>query len=176
MKTTIKEFLNEKIEDIKLNDNFWKWFDDSKVINEDGKPKICYHGSRSKFDIFKPSKSVGNQGEKDQIEGIYFTDNKEGASFFSMSDDERYLKPVFLSFKNPYFVSDYNVLKKVLDITKLSQVNEILKNMGYDSLIMEKGFFAIGGHHRLYLAFYPNQIKSINNDGSWDVNDNNIYS
>jgi hypothetical protein len=26
------------------------------------------------------------------------------------------------------------------------------------------------------VIFNPNQIKSINNDGSWDINDNNIYS
>jgi len=34
------------------------------------------------FDVFRPSKSDGNQGETDQIEGMYFTDNKDAASFF----------------------------------------------------------------------------------------------
>jgi hypothetical protein len=27
-----------------------------------------------------------------------------------------------------------------------------------------------------FIALKPNQIKSVNNDGTWDLNDNNIYS
>jgi hypothetical protein len=46
-----------------------------------------------------------------------------------------------------------------------------IKNMiklGYDGLISDDNVF---------LVFHPNQIKSaIGNDGSWDINDNNIYS
>ena len=32
-------------QNIKLNDNFRKWFGDSKVVDKDGKPMICYHGT-----------------------------------------------------------------------------------------------------------------------------------
>ena len=28
----------------------------------------------------------------------------------------------------------------------------------------------------IYVTFKPNQIKSVDNDGTWDINDNNIYS
>jgi hypothetical protein len=28
----------------------------------------------------------------------------------------------------------------------------------------------------VYVTFKPNQIKSVENDGTWDINDNNIYS
>ncbi len=35
-----------------LNNNFWKWFDNSKIV-ENGKPLICYHGtSESKIKYF----------------------------------------------------------------------------------------------------------------------------
>ena len=27
-----------------------------------------------------------------------------------------------------------------------------------------------------FVALYPNQIKSVENDGTWDISDNNIYS
>ena len=77
-----------------INDNFWKWFGSSKV-KEGNEPLIVYHGTRSNFNTFKPSKSIGNQGETDQIEGAYFTDNKDAASFFSIADDERYIKSIF---------------------------------------------------------------------------------
>lgn len=38
------------------------------------------------------------------------------------------------------------------------------------------GVMDLMGHIRQYVAIYPTQIKSINNDGSWDINDNNFYS
>lgn len=172
--TTIDEYLKENQNN--LNDKFWKWFGGSKVVYGSGNPLVVYHGSSTTFDIFKPSKSIGNQGESDQIEGMYFTDNKDGASFFSLTDDDRYLRSMFLSLKNPYMVIDNNTLKKELNVEKFSEVNKILKTLGYDGLIMERGFYANGGPYKLFLAFYPNQIKSIDNDGTWDINDNNIYS
>jgi hypothetical protein len=89
----ISEQLNQQKD---IENNFWKWFGSSKVV-ENGEPIVVYHGTSSNFNVFKPSKSVGNQGEADQIEGMYFSDNKDGASFFSLSDAEKYLKPVCLS-------------------------------------------------------------------------------
>jgi hypothetical protein len=177
MSKEIREMIDKikSFDNIKLNENFRKWFGGSKIITN-GKPIICYHGTRGDFKIFNPSKTIGNQGELDQIEGIYFTDNKEGASFFSTSDDDKFLKSCFLSIKNPYIVNDNNALKTELKIDKFAVVNNKLKKMGYDGLIMERGFYAKGGPHKLFLAFYPHQVKSILNDGSWDINDNNIYS
>jgi hypothetical protein len=176
IKVLICECLSEQ-KNIKdnLNDNFWKWFGNSK-IKKGNEPIILYHGTKTNFNIFRPSKSVGNQGEKDQIEGIYFTTNKDAASFFSIGEDERYLKSVYLSIKNPYFTEGNNELKDELGIDKLADANEALKKMGYDGLIMKRGFYAYGGPYVLYLAFYSNQIKSINNDGTWNIGNNDIYS
>lgn len=175
--TTLNGYIKEQtaLDKIELNENFWKWFNGSKV-KSGGNPLIVYHGTKTNFNTFKPSKSIGNQGETDQIEGMYFTDNRDAASFFSIGDDDRYIKPVFLSLKNPYIVDGNNDLKKELGLVKLSAVNKTLKNLGYDGLIMKRGFYAKGGPFVLYLAFYPNQIKSIHNGGTWDISDNNIYS
>jgi len=174
IKKTVREHLTKEFE-TNLNDNFWKWFSGSKVKNGD-KPLILYHGTKTNFNVFEPSKSIGNQGETDQIEGMYFTDNRDAASFFSIGDDDRYIKSVFLSLKKPYITNGHNELKSELGLTKLSDVNKTLKSLGYDGLIMKKGFYAKGGPFTLYLSFYPNQIKSVNNDGTWDIGDDNIYS
>ena len=32
--------------------NFWKWFGDSKVVDEQGRPLIVYHGTNQDFDEF----------------------------------------------------------------------------------------------------------------------------
>lgn len=60
-----------------------------------------------------------------------------------------------------------NELKHSLNTNLLADVNKKL---------VDKGVYANGGPFTLYLPFYPNQIKSIDNDGSWDEDDNNIYS
>lgn len=36
-----------------LNDNFFKWFGVSKIVNVDGSPKIMYHATKKDFDVFK---------------------------------------------------------------------------------------------------------------------------
>lgn len=46
------------------------------------------------------------------------------------------------------------------------EVTEVIKNLGYDGVFYGSEI----------VVFQPGQIKSVNNDGSWDINDNNIYS
>ncbi|MFA5154479.1 MAG: hypothetical protein WC554_18190 [Clostridia bacterium] len=153
----VRENLNEYIDQFK----FKKWFGNSKIVDEKGNPLIVYHGTKAHFDKFKVGKTVGNNGEKDQIEGIYFTDNKSAALFFAaIEDDPSYLKTVYLSIQNPYITEGVKSLKESLKLDKLGDVAKKLKFMGYDGLIMEKGFYAYGGPHKQIIAFYPNQIKS----------------
>lgn len=33
--------------------NFWKWFGDSKIVDEQGRPKVVYHGTNKAFSVFK---------------------------------------------------------------------------------------------------------------------------
>lgn len=168
--TNILEYVNTH----NLNDNFWKWFSGSK-IKKNGNPLVLYHGTKTKFDTFKLSKSKGNQGEDDQIEGIYLTDDKIPASFFSLDDSKDFIIEVFASIKNPYITKSHKTLKKELNIKYLSQVYNHLIKLGYDGIIIENGFYAYGGPYKLYLAFYPNQVKSVNNNGEWNIKNDNIY-
>jgi hypothetical protein len=122
--------LNEQqetsLENIKLNDNFWKWFGNSEVIGKDRSPIICYHGTDKEFNVFKPSK-YGAMGA-----GIYLTTYKEIAAMHG-----KYVMEVFVKLES--------------DSDGIIAGHEI---------IMKK----------------PQNIKSINNDGTWDIDDQNIYS
>jgi len=54
-----------------------------------------------------------------------------------------------------------------------------LQEYGYDGVIYNPlilNFKTIEKQELAYIVFNPNQIKSIYNDGTWDLNDNNIYS
>jgi hypothetical protein len=94
-----------------LNDAFWKWFGESVVRNEDGSPKIVYHGSASKtgaFDQFKPSASTrgGAFGSSRIVRATtwFFTESKEMAYQFAAAradyGDTRTVYQVYLSIKN----------------------------------------------------------------------------
>lgn len=39
--------------------NFWRWFGDSKVVDEQGRPLVVYHGTTKLFDVFKPGAMAG---------------------------------------------------------------------------------------------------------------------
>lgn len=175
----LKPIMNSEGELIADNEekirNFYKWFGDSKIVDLEERPIVMYHGTRTDFNIFKPSKKVGNQGETDQIEGMYFTDNIDGSSFFSLNDDPKYLKSVYLSIKNPYFSEGLKSLKESLNLDFLGDVSNEVKKLGYDGLIIKRGFYAYGGPHKKIIAFFPNQIKSTTNNGDFKSNDESIY-
>ena len=53
--------IESEIEDLTKTPEFKKWFGDSEVVDDSGKPMVVYHGTRSDFDEFSPNK-----------EGIHF--------------------------------------------------------------------------------------------------------
>lgn len=48
--------------DLELNDNFWRWFGNSKCVDEQGKPLVFYHGTKSNFTNFDMNKAGENYG------------------------------------------------------------------------------------------------------------------
>ena len=100
--------------------NFYKWFGDSKVVDEQGRPLVVYHGTNAEFDIF----DVKKQGKNDTVffgRGFYFTPNKKVAEHYA---NNKIVMPVYLNIKNPLDLSDL----------AYKQINEIgidkLKELG----------------------------------------------
>jgi hypothetical protein len=141
---------------------FKRWFGDSKVVDEQGRPLVVYHGTTKSFDAF--SFEYGP---------AFFTDNPAAASEYT-KDGRRTerganLMPVYLSFQNPKIVDysgefDNNIVFDVEDA----------KDEGFDSLIVRN---AHDGRSVIdqYVAFNPIQIKSaIGNNGQFDPTDQSI--
>lgn len=269
----------------KLNENFWKWFGDSKVVTKDNKPMVVYHGTKEKFDSFDDKRvgwNTGNYGHYGY--GIYFSDDIDEANGpqYSGGDITKVMK-CYVKMDNPFTGTDeellllkkngvdniddmviqsidfdslyqeikrvdstlailldyirlyglsggwekfseekrgykdyYNDISNITDewttltkndffeeipnyvfkelksigvnlsklkynkgfkyeqslhwITKLGEVSkdvtDVIKQLGYDGVI----------YGSEYVVFHPNCIKSIDNDGSWDIDDTNIYS
>lgn len=84
--------------------NFWRWFGDSKVVDEGGKPLVMYHGTSASqdgdaftfFDTY--ASNYGLMGM-----GGYFTADPDVASSYTSKGkgDSPTVYPVFVSIKNP---------------------------------------------------------------------------
>lgn len=59
---------------------FKAWFKDSKVVDEDGKPLVVYHGSTHDIESFLPAGHEKLNAEGDWGSGIYFTNDQEDVS------------------------------------------------------------------------------------------------
>lgn len=167
---------------------FKNWFDDSKVVDWQGKPIVVYHGTENHFKIFK------NLGKSMQIGaniGFFFTDSKDMAKQYA--DDKRVME-VYLSLQNPLIVepnSNIEIFGEKIEIidafdfftqldTKKSEqeIKEELLKQGYDGIILRNTNVdtrSIEDIHDVYIAFNSEQIKSVNNLGTFDVENPNIY-
>lgn len=90
-----------------LNDNFWKWFGDSKIVEND-KPLICYHGSPipniKNFDVSKIGYNRGNYGHYGY--GIYFsTDIREAQTY------GKNIYKCYIRMENPFYGTDEQILE-----------------------------------------------------------------
>jgi hypothetical protein len=93
IKESIRKYLNEENS---LNNNFWKWFGSSKII-ENGNPMICYHGSRnSDIEVFDKS-WIGLTDEGFYGIGFYFTNDLDYAKEYGKN-----IYPCYLNCKNPF--------------------------------------------------------------------------
>ena len=141
---------------------FKKWFGNSKVVDENGKPLVVYHGTDKSFDAFKGlnyftvEKSVANDfAEMNQQVAV---ENE------SLYDGVPNVMPVYLRIENPYMVDDYEDMMAIA-----YQSNEIkdLQEQGYDGVMAKD--------HSSILTFSPTQIKSATgNQGTFDATNPDI--
>lgn len=91
--------------------NFWRWFSDSKVVDDNGRPLVVYHGTGSDFTEFKVTgtgAATGNTGLYG--EGAYFSQSAEYAGKYAVNLGFGDVKnpniiPAYLSMQNPAFMN-----------------------------------------------------------------------
>lgn len=180
----VKEDKFKQTEDKLKTEAFQKWFGKSKVVDENGKPLVVYHGTNAEFNAFDKNK-IGSATD-DGIWGRGF--------YFGSSSDTPYgtvKMPVYLKMENPFLVNDYNTVKEIADYidvwegnfnfdennkvvqfsqSQLDQITSHIKEKGHDGIIVK-----LGDQWTEYVVFEPSQIKSVNNEGTFDTDDSNIY-
>ncbi len=131
--------------------NFDRWFEGSKVVDENGNPLKLYHGTEADFDAFDMSKGRS----KADIQGAFFSPYEIDAKGYGSK-----LKEVYLNIKNPADEQTaYRALRKY-------------QGQNYAGLkarqdLQRQGFDGVFNGYDEYIAFEPNQIKSVNNSGAW---------
>jgi hypothetical protein len=175
---------------------FKKWFGDSKVVDENGKPLVVYHGTGADFNTFKPSYENSVAGI-----GVYFTTDPSVANMYSRGESPN-TKPVFLAIRQPLDISKplssfppefrERFLKEIAKTYSLRErydnpdrhiaptlqlISQKTKEK-FTNLAKDFGYDGVKSRHAgadMYIAFEPNQIKSATgNSGKFDPNNPDI--
>jgi len=176
-KNSMKESKITESEDITQSENFKKWFKNSKIVDKNGNPLLVYHGTpKGKFDVFK---------NRDNL--FYFTDKKEHAEWMGnwTDNDDVTVYSCYLSIQNPKIIDAdenwwgdiYGDSEDFEDGTSTRDFAMAAKYEGYDGAIIYNVFEGGDGEilTNTYVAFSSNQIKSIDNNGDFSMESDNIY-
>jgi|LULO01.1.fsa_nt_gb GNAT superfamily N-acetyltransferase len=148
---------------------FKKWFKGSKVVDENGKPLVVYHGTKTEggFEEFTSKLSPRNQKGNQ----FYFSDNAMIANRYAKNPYgfDGSIFPVYLSFQNPLIIDAKG------DFWSSSSLSDQIKKSKkeHDSVII-KNVKDSGGIQNQYIAFEPTQIKSIFNKGEFSQESKSI--
>jgi len=167
-------------------ENFWKWFGESKTVDEQGRPIVFFHGSYEEFDEFQlpwerddeDSEYVddGYQGGNLGI-GFYFTKNKEYASRFGK------IAKYYLRISNLYDLTDESNVESLnarfveeRDDLSYGHVGEIIDDImsekKYDgAYAMDAGGLSYGADE--WKIMKGSQAKLVSNSGAFS-NSNKI--
>lgn len=100
-------------------ENFYKWFGDSKAVDEQGRPLVVYHGTNAEFDTFDKKYYLSGAGSNWRGAGFYFSPSKEGRLDSSANWYGNKIIPVYLKIDKP-FVAPKDSFEY---ISKLAEIN-----------------------------------------------------
>lgn len=153
--------------------NFKRWFGDSKAVEPDGSPTVVYHGTRGDFSAFS-SDLFGSGVGGEARNGFFFTsDPSEASEYAAGSSPGGNVIAAHLSLQKPLEVSYAqhgisDIIDSDADVASYLRSAQGLaaRLRGRDGLIL-RGIGGVRGRD-LYVAFRPEQVKSVFNQGAYD--------
>ena len=185
----LQRLIDEENELQNSNINFKKWFGNSKVVDKYGNPLVVYHGSgaieniRSFYDDqFFTSNDYIAQSYAENMGGkvyeVYLKiTNPLDFTIDCKLDREKIIQEVYginsIQYKNFERYSDGYGLGNALQ-GDFSKLIKYAKQHGYDGIKFTDSSFDNQIFDITYIVFKSNQIKSINNNGNFNSNSDNI--
>ncbi len=155
------------------NENFREWFGQSKVTDEYGLPLIVHHGTPNEtFEIFDLNLAGSNTEAASAEMGIFFAGSSETGNYYAHGNPDNVMD-VYLRIENPY-IHDFKG-EHYRDMS-YAEIIAKAKAEGYDGVILKNTYDAgpLDIKDNIYVVFDPTQIKSIENDGTFNKLDPNI--
>lgn len=153
--------------------NFWKWFGDSKVVDDQGRPLVVYHGTEAEFDTFE---SIPN------MERIFTAKDRFFADMYGRNIMPMYSKivnPLNVDFKGQNAFTNLKVGEYQSE--GIEDIARYAREQGYDGVIAKnvKDYGYRTGKTELttdeYIPFESKQLKSVDNRGTYSEKTGNIY-
>jgi hypothetical protein len=183
---------------------FKNWFGESKVVDESSKPIVVYHARRGDFESFDPMRSEGKSAgtgtffsSSPDVAATYNTSSEHNMvpAYLSLK------KPFIVDFGGANWNrAGSNAIVKLPDgsedgllsyfnagmdeMVSTDDVARLAREQGYDGVIIENvvdhgpaGRFATKEAENpstIYVAFQPEQVKSVFNKGEFDPTNPNM--
>ncbi len=150
------------------NENFRKWFGDSKVVDEEGRPKTVYHGATQDFDSFNTNS--------------FFSDDPEIANYFAKSRQENAgeenaaarIIPAYIKMEKPFVIDAKGKAAGEIQFARndMYGYRSAVKDEKNDGVIIKN----TSDEGDVYVPRGATQIKSsIANRGTYDAADPRIH-
>ena len=104
---------------------FKNWFGDSKVVDDDGKPLVVYHGTNKSFDAFDLSELRESTGAGSAGLGFFFSSANIAQDFAGY--DGSNLMPVYLNISNPKVIPAGDFQEMLFGENERNEKMEFLK-------------------------------------------------
>ena len=182
----IKELSVQKIESSEpiYSENFKKWFGKwdtpgarhSKVVDENGKPLVVYHGTGTSIEEFNPD--FTGQGVDQYGSGFYFTTSKSTADSYQTrrlndmekpgGEDNPNVIPAYLNIRNPLVVDASSVSSLYQVPVTPTMASRIIAKAPN---IMDKENSILGDFFEEYWETGPNRsmISRLANEYEWTI-------
>lgn len=124
-----------------------EFFRDSKVVDENGNLRVVYHGTDQDFTVFDRTKARANM----DIQGNFFSPWQEDAGGYGGN-----VEAYYLNITNPADeATGYRALRRYQGQNEAGRkAREYLESLGYDG---------VNNGNEEYIAFFPEQIKRVDN-------------
>lgn len=190
---------------IVLNEAFHNWFGGSKVVDESGAPLVLYRGESgydreySEFDRNKTNENAFFFTPNRAVAEIYAKKGSDPRAFFVRAgnlldltrldqDSERFIREWakrwgdWVDRETGEEVDPVEVVEsgRLFDWEgdwsgkRWKDLQATIENAGYDGAILPD-YDSQNGVFPAYIVFSPNQIKSVENQGTWSREDANIF-